>query len=289
MNAPKVGLLLFVAAFALLSAPAALAQGTYTQIDVPGAYSTSCSGINTAGDVIGNYVDTSGDYHGFLLSGGAYTTIDYPSAQDTYLYGFNDAGQFVGWSNGDGGYLYDSAIKTFSSVKYPHAAETFPVGINNAGTIAGWADVSHAQGVETGFALVGSTYSRVAPPNASDVFVTGISASGRIVGAAGNEGNFLFNQGMYRRLTITGATNATVNGINPAGTSYVGGYELSSEIEAGYLYKNGALQTLQFPGSYLTIAYGVNAAGKVAGTFNDINNNTHCFAWTPPAAGAVKK
>jgi len=66
-----------LAAFVIAFVPLALGQGTYTQIDVPGATTTVIQGINAAGDVVGSYNDSNGS-HGFLLSSGVFTTIDYP-------------------------------------------------------------------------------------------------------------------------------------------------------------------------------------------------------------------
>src|ERR1700674_3268820 len=72
----------FVAALLLATAPA-LAQGSYTQIDVPGAVSTVGLGIDTAGDLVGFYGDASGNVDGFLFSGGTYATIDPPGSTIT--------------------------------------------------------------------------------------------------------------------------------------------------------------------------------------------------------------
>jgi len=44
-----------------------LRKGTFTTIDVPGAISTSGRGINSIGDVVGNYRTTTGT-HGFLAN-----------------------------------------------------------------------------------------------------------------------------------------------------------------------------------------------------------------------------
>lgn len=80
----------------LLTSSLAFAQGTYSQIDVPGAIGTFAQGINTAGDIVGNYMDATYDIHGFLLSGGVFTTIDYPGVLYTYLQGINDVDKLWG-------------------------------------------------------------------------------------------------------------------------------------------------------------------------------------------------
>ena len=76
MNPRKEGRIL--AAFLIAFLPLALAQGTYTQFDVPGAIYTFVAGIDSAGDVVGQYEDASGNFHGFFFSGSTYATVDYP-------------------------------------------------------------------------------------------------------------------------------------------------------------------------------------------------------------------
>ena len=63
-----------------------LAQGTYTQIDVPGASNTYCAGIDKAGGVTGSYADSDGRWHGFFLRNGTYRFFDYPGGEDTQAY-----------------------------------------------------------------------------------------------------------------------------------------------------------------------------------------------------------
>ncbi len=78
-----------------LVAGVALGQGTYTQIDVPRATQTYGNGINSAGDVVGSYLDSSNVQRGFLLSDETFTTIDNPLGGWTYASGINDHGQVV--------------------------------------------------------------------------------------------------------------------------------------------------------------------------------------------------
>jgi probable HAF family extracellular repeat protein len=288
MNPRKA--LCLVVVFLLACAPLAVAQGTYTQIDVPGSQQTEAYGIDTAGDIVGFYEDTSLNIHGFLLSGGAYTTIDYPGTQYTYLYGLNDFGQIVGNAvNPDIGFMHDVQAQTFTTISYPHAYQTFPFKINNAGTIVGSVNYGNES---PGFELVRSIYREILPPGAvPDLFVTGITAAGKIVGTilkqSGGD-NFVFRRRTYARLTIPNASGAFVYGINPAGNAVVGNYTPSLGITAGFLYQNKTLTTLQFPGSNTTYAHDINAAGEVVGYFFDASGNFHGFTWTPPGDAANK-
>ena len=41
---------------------------TFTQIDAPGASFTIAESINLRGDIVGDFTDSSGNEHGYLLS-----------------------------------------------------------------------------------------------------------------------------------------------------------------------------------------------------------------------------
>src|SRR5438128_562673 len=83
-----------------LAIPAAASPFTYITIDVPGAIQTSVGGISNNGVVVGFYVDSAGNEHGFerLVDGTLIYPIDDPkgaippSATLTYLVGINNSG-----------------------------------------------------------------------------------------------------------------------------------------------------------------------------------------------------
>ena len=270
--------------------PLALAQGTYTQIDVPGALATEATGINKTGDVCGQYSDATGG-HGFVLSAGVFTTIDYPGAQYSYLQGINDMGQVVGLAEPIG-FVYDLRTQSFTDIRYPGAAFTYPLAINNTGTIAGY--ISVQIGDNQGFELTGSNYRRILPPGATiptGVFVNGISDNGRAVGYdyaqwMRSNINFSFDQKGFHEIHIPNAPGALVYGINSTGTAIVGSYEPAGL--AGFVYQNRVLVPLSFPGSISTTAFGVNPSGSVVGYYIDSNLVTHGFLWTPPASRGAR-
>ena len=127
MNPHKVGS--FLVLLLMACSRLVLAQGTYTQIDYPGAEDTICYGINAAGDISGSYASVDGRWHGFILSGGVYTTIDYPGSTGTYVNGLNDFGQIVGQTNSDPfvGFSYNIASQTFTQISYPGSSTTSPL------------------------------------------------------------------------------------------------------------------------------------------------------------------
>ena len=72
------------------------ASRTFTQIDYPGAAVTTAFGVNSDRDVVGYYVDSTGNVHGFLLSGNQFSPIDYPGALITIARAINNKGDIVG-------------------------------------------------------------------------------------------------------------------------------------------------------------------------------------------------
>jgi len=295
INPRKAGCRL--AAFLIACVPLALAQGTYTQIDYPGAVGTSVIGINTAGDIVGQYADSSQVYHGFLLSMGVYTTIDYPGVSYTILYGINDLGQIVG-GGGPGysanGFLYDVQAQTFTTLSCPvrNSVEMDPYAINNAGTITGFVVVQRQNSnFPIGFELSGSTCRKVLPQGFPYSGLGGINNLGIAVGFASNPSNqiinFMFSQGKFTALHVPG-TDPTVFGVNDSKLIVGANFPFNCCVAEGFLGQNGTFQRLVFPGSKWTVPGGINNAGEVVGYFYDGSNNSHGFTWTP-AADAAKK
>ncbi len=281
--------ILWLTVLLLATAPLALAQGTYKQIDVPGSSSTACYGIDSAGNIAGSYSVGITAGYGFYLSGGSFTTIS-DQGQNTLLGQLNDVGQIVGHSAV--GFVYDLQTQIFTDVHDRNGLSTMPTSINNAGTIVGYY-YNPKQGDYRGFELVGSAYSDIDPPGSATVMPYGIGESGTIFGFAGTSQGasyeFSYNQGTYQKIHIPSAPNALAFGVNPAGSAIVGVYVPSSGILAGFVYQNRTLTTLEFPGSSTTIATAINKLGEVVGYFFDANNVSHGFTWTPPAAASEKK
>ena len=78
--------------------------GAFTPVSFPGATQTTLNAINDAGVVVGSYLDTSGNQHGFIYRpDGMYTTFDGPftgtSRIGTRLSGINNQGDLVGVSD----------------------------------------------------------------------------------------------------------------------------------------------------------------------------------------------
>ena len=125
------GVLLFATKAILAHTPALV------QIDYPQAASTHAFGINSRGQIVGNYTGNGQD-HGYLFSGGTYSSIDFPGASATYAYGINTRKDIVGSYIAGGvthGYLLREGEMTV--IDYPNSASTEVLGINDAGDLVG--------------------------------------------------------------------------------------------------------------------------------------------------------
>ena len=85
-----------VGCHALCSHGYLLSGSAFTSIDITGAVSTQASGINDAGQIVGNYYDGT-TLHGFIYDGTTFTTIDAPGAFLTSIFRINNAGTIVGY------------------------------------------------------------------------------------------------------------------------------------------------------------------------------------------------
>jgi probable HAF family extracellular repeat protein len=105
---------------------------------------TTATGVNNLGEVVGNYAGPDGDYngpypHAFQWTGGTYIQI----TNATSVWGLNDAGLAVGLQpGGDGtGLVHDIHTHAQSGFHVPGKYYTKIGGINNAGKVIGnWYD-----------------------------------------------------------------------------------------------------------------------------------------------------
>ena len=121
-------------------------KGNFAHLDYPGALDTFPYGINSRGDIVGNWdADQSTVGHGFVFSNGQIFSIDVPDAvpDGTAANGINDRGQVVGSFIGEDGNSYGFLAEgsTFTTLDCAEDANTRVWGINSAGQIAGTCDL----------------------------------------------------------------------------------------------------------------------------------------------------
>src|SRR5262249_53967347 len=161
-------------------------KGKVTLLDFPRANLTEAAGINDDGQVVGDYRDSSGVFHGFFWDAGLFLTFDVPfrEATSTGPNGINNVGQIVGFyddiSGGRHGFLYDRGI--FISFDFPGSRLTAPTDINDDGQIVGVyvADDDVLQS----FLLENGRFTTISVPFPDVIFtdVSGINNRGQIVG-----------------------------------------------------------------------------------------------------------
>jgi probable HAF family extracellular repeat protein len=194
-------------------------KGKYTLLDFPRANLTEAVGINDDGQVVGDYRDSSGRFHGFFWDAGLFLTIDvpFPEATLTGPNGINNVGQIVGFyfdnnatelfPNGHAhGFLYDNGI--FTSFDFPDSSATLPTDINDHGQIVGvYADNENID-IPHGFLLENGRFTTINVPFPDVIFndVSGINNRGQIVGRylesnPGDPVNPFFHHGFYRNAT----------------------------------------------------------------------------------------
>ena len=122
-------------------------KGNFAHLDYPGALDTFPYGINSRGDIVGNWdTDQSTVGHGFLFSRGHIFSIDEPDAvpDGTAATGINDSGEivgsFIGEDGNSHGFLAEGSV--FTTLDCAGTANTSVWGINAAGQIAGTCDVA---------------------------------------------------------------------------------------------------------------------------------------------------
>jgi uncharacterized membrane protein len=156
-------------------------DGTTTTIEPPGGTSSTVTGVNAGGQVVGYYDSPGAPRQGFMLSGSTFTTIQYPGASFTLALGINDFNQIVGYYNDQAGnshgFLYEAGI--YSNLDMPGASDTLPWRINNSGEIVGYYETPS---VLNGFLYRNGTYTPIVVSVAVYTYALGINNSDEIVG-----------------------------------------------------------------------------------------------------------
>jgi hypothetical protein len=261
----------------LLQSPGRAAAATFQLLDVPGATNSLGLGINSRGDIVGQW-GAMGVQRGFLWSGGSFTTIEVPGATQTVARGINARGDLVGFYVASGvrhGFLWRAG--SFATIDVPGAASTFgALGINGAGDIVG--GYTDGDGVSRGFLFRRDTFTPIDFPGAAVTQAMGINAAGDIVGfyrtrVGGPATGFVFRRGSYESIDFA----IFAGGINASGD--IVGAHTSPANPRGYLLRGGQFVPLGFPdGTTMNIQpQGINDRGDVVGSYFGSDGRFHVF------------
>jgi hypothetical protein len=222
-----------------------------TTFDYPGTgNNTLPQKINERGDIVGEFIDSSGVVRGFVrFSDGSFS--------DPIV----DPNDTVGFTEGR--------------------------GINNPRTVAG--DYAASDGTIHSFLLSAGTFTEYDVPGAVQTNLLGINEPGELTGAF-DDGSGIFQAFVDRHGTITsfsvpdGAGGTFAYEINNSKRLLVGYYIDAAGILHGYYRDaNGALHfPIDPPGSVTTVLFGDNNRNWAVGRYADAAGVTHGLFFVPP-------
>lgn len=293
MTIRKCGLLLLMFAICVgLSSAQDLqtATLTFTTIDVPGAGFSNVNGINSAGDLVGNYgtIDNGLDSHGYVYSQGSFTFIDYPGAETTNAHAINDSGLVVGSASFSSnriihGFKYNG--QTFKTFDAPGQPQTILWGVNNAGTIVGetgnFSAQTHAIMLQNGRVQTITLPVTALKQGALAINNLGVIATYAVDGLT--DYGWLDKSGSFKSLVFPGASSTVVTGLNDKGTA-VGYFFLSGQGFVSFAYLNGKYISFAVPGATSTFASAINNSGQIVGEYVAADFTEHGFVSSPISA-----
>ena len=253
--------------FVLAGIPVAFGQTpSFTPIDYPGATLTDAFGINTRGDVVGNYNNADKSDHGFLLSAGLYTSIDFPGATATEAFTISPRGD-IGGIYTLGGVTHGFVLSgtKFTTIDFPGATATEVGAINFRGDILG--DYTLA-GARHGYLLIGGQFTTIDFPGAANTAPVAFNPQGDVVGGYNVGGvfhGFLYSEGEYTAVDVPRSTRTGANGINARGD--ISGRYVADGVSHGFLLIGGQVSTIDIPGATFTAVDSMNQRGDLVGRY----------------------
>jgi len=265
----------------LLSSSTSLAA-TYRQIDVPESTSTVIYGINSAGQMVGQYSTATGGA-GFVFSNGKFTNINYPGTTSDTASGINDHGDIVGYyyTNALHSFLYHNG--RFISIVFPGATSTQVNGINNLGDmVGGYVDQA---GLWHGFLLHQGQFTSIEVTGADYVSALGVNDKGFVVGyfhtycdeSCDITENFFFYGDQVHEGSLETATYGINNLNEVVGDCNVG----RGQAFIGCLLTSNSTLYWNYPGMYWTEPNAINDQGVIVGEIEDFSLDKHGFVLRP--------
>jgi probable HAF family extracellular repeat protein len=266
---------------------------TFTITDlwaITGAPTSYASGVNNAGQVIGN-ASTSATTSAFLYSGGALSGLSVSGYQFQNAYGISDSGQVVGSGTTEGGpgqaLLYSGGtIQDLGTVVGGEVSKA--LGVNDSGQVIG---ISVNGGGNTNafiYNLNSGSITHILPAYQSVTYPLAINNLGQVVGYSGGNGTpFLYSNGSITYLPGFGGIGGSADGINNLG-QVVGYSDLAGGdglAPSAFLYYNGVMTDLGTFGATESWADAINDNGWIVGgtdysdsAFLDINGTWSSLA-----------
>ena len=258
---------------------------TYSFIDFPGADATRVTGINAAGDIVGEW-DIGTAVLGFSRIGGAYALILPPGAQGAYGLRINDAGQIAGTAIDGAGYGFLLDHGSFTTIDPPGAVQTQLLALGPSGEVAGTHREPGAfpgHGPLDFFVHTSGTYTELPAPDGMFVNdIAGIDAAGAVAGqlfspATGISG-FVYASGTITIRNVPGAQDTLPHGITADGRLY--GSFFPGDVEAapqGYVETEAGITQIGMAGASFTTVEAMLPDGTLAGRYALADGRSHVY------------
>jgi len=272
-----------------------------TTFDYPGAgNNTLPQKINERGDVVGEFVDSSGVARGFVrFSDGSFSD---PIVDPNDTVGFTEGRGINNSRTVAGDYVIsDGTVHsfflsggTFTEYDVPGTAQTNLLSINDSGEFTGGSDPG--SGIFEAFVGLGGTLTSFSVPGAVLTLAYEINNSEELTVGYYIDGVIL--HGYYRDsdgalhfpIDPTGSTATVLFGLNDRNW-VVGRYADSGGATHGLFFiPPNQFATFDFPGSTFTSLNGINDKGVICGRYVDAAGTAHGFLarikGTPPTQAA---
>lgn len=254
---------------------------TFTFSDVHAnatALETDTYGVNNAGAIAGDYVDSASVQHAMILAGKKLTTVDNKACSPISgtggiaFFGINSAGAATGWcisakTGLDIGFVY--AKGKFTAVNFPKSNGTQPTGINDKGEVVGLyldsANLTH------GFSKIGTKYASIDVKGGTNTVAWGVTNKGQITvyttNSAGTFDAYLVTGKTFKKIDNPGAgtTGTIVHTPNNKG-DIDGTYYDTAGVEKGWLLHAGKYYDVVDPGG-VSRADGLNDTLVMVGRY----------------------
>ena len=174
-----------------------LSGSTFTSIVHPNAvWGTTLTGVNKYNSVVGWYLDSNENPHGFKrYSDGSFRILQFNAGViNTVPNGINDFGTIVGTVSNTHGFIFHN--NAWATLDYPNNSPTDLKGVSNGGVIVG---INHSTQQGVSFLYTNGKFKIINIPNSFLTNVSSISPGGLIAGTA----NMTGDQTGWRGFTAT--------------------------------------------------------------------------------------
>jgi hypothetical protein len=287
--------------FAQQAAPSGSIE-VVTTFDYPGTgNNTLPQKINERGDIVGEFIDSSGVVRGFVRFSDGSFSAPIVDPNDTVGFtegrGINNPRTVVGDYVISDGTVHSFLLSggTFTEYDLPGTVQTNLLGINEPGDLTGAFDPD-GSGIFQAFIDRGGTITSYSVPGALGTFAYEINNSkkltvGYFVDAAGVlHGQYRDRNGaLHFPIDPTGSVATVLFGLNNRNW-VVGRYAASGATHGLFFVPPDGFFTFDYPGSTFTSLNGISSQGNICGRYVDAAGIAHGFIarvkGTPPTTPA---